>query len=151
MCNYTRITRNRLALCLYLFNYFQFSIYIICDINMLSTAGLRLYDRNQIANTIMGIAPRREGEYTLELSARGHRPHETRAPDRSSCRSIFLTEDSTLRRGRRVLPVTLGPHHKPFGSARTARGRRALDLVGALHALRRAARRRGRENALVLF
>eukprot|EP00964_Phaeocystis_antarctica_P031939 scaffold18068_cov62-Phaeocystis_antarctica.AAC.1 len=51
-----------------------------------------------------------------------------------SGRSIFLTEGSTPRRGRRVLPVTLGHHHKPFGSARTARALRALDLVGVLHA-----------------
>ena len=44
-------------------------------------------------------------------------------------------------RGRRVLPpcVTLGRHHKPFGSAGTARGLRALDLVGA--APRNVARR----------
>ena len=28
------------------------------------------------------------------------------------CRSRFLTEGSTPRRGRRVLPVTLGRHHK---------------------------------------
>ena len=41
--------------------------------------------------------------------------------------------------GRRVLPVTLGPHHKPFESARTARGLRALDLVKA--APRNVARR----------
>ena len=61
------------------------------------------------------------------------------------CRSIFLTEGSTPRRGRRAVPVTLGRHHKPFGSARTARGLRALDLAGALHAMWRAARRRGRE------
>eukprot|EP00964_Phaeocystis_antarctica_P062303 scaffold37316_cov65-Phaeocystis_antarctica.AAC.1 len=67
--------------------------------------------------------------------------HET------SCRSIFLTESSTPRRGRRVLAVALGRHHKSFGSAGTARGRRALDLVGALHALWRAVYRRGRENA----
>ena len=33
--------------------------------------------------------------------------------------------------GRRVLPVTLSHHHKPFGSARIARGLRAPDLVGA--------------------
>ena len=44
-------------------------------------------------------------------------------------------------RGRRVLPpcVTLGRHHKPFGSAGTARGLRALDLVRA--APRNVARR----------
>ena len=47
------------------------------------------------------------------------------------CRSIFLTVGSAPRRGRRVLPVTLGRHYKPFGSAGTARGLRALDLVGA--------------------
>ena len=46
-------------------------------------------------------------------------------------RSIFLTE-ATPRRGRRVLPVTMGHHHKPFGSAGTARGLRALDLIGAV-------------------
>ena len=42
-------------------------------------------------------------------------------------------------------PRDPGPHHKPFGSARTARGLRALDLVGALHALWRAERRGARE------
>ena len=62
-----------------------------------------------------------------------------------SRRSIFLTEGSTPRRGRRVLPVTLGHHHKPFGSARTARALRALDLAGALHALWRTERRGARE------
>ena len=66
-------------------------------------------------------------------------------------RSKFLTEGSTPRRGRRVLAVTLGRHHKPLGPAGTARGLRVLDLVGALHALWRAVCRRGRENALVLF
>ena len=34
----------------------------------------------------------------------------------------------------------MGPHHKPFGSARPARDPHALDLVGALYALWRAAR-----------
>ena len=94
----------------------------------------------QISLTAHGVAVHDESPLTMKV--RTHRDLR---------RSIFLTEDSTLRRGRRVLPVTLGPHHKPFGSARTARGLRVLDLVGALHALRRAARRRGRENALVLF
>ena len=65
-------------------------------------------------------------------------------------RSIFLTEGSTPRRGRRVLPVTLGHHHKPFGSARTARGLRALDLAGALHALWRTERRGAREKGVDL-
>ena len=63
-------------------------------------------------------------------------------------RSIFLTEGFTPRRGRRVLPVTLGHHHKPFGSARTARGLRALDLAGALHALWRTERREAREKGV---
>ena len=36
-------------------------------------------------------------------------------------------------------------HHKPFESARTARGLRARNRVGALHALRRAERRGARE------
>ena len=40
-------------------------------------------------------------------------------------------QSATPRCGRRVLPVTLGPHHKHFGSARIARGLRAPDLVGA--------------------
>jgi len=62
-----------------------------------------------------------------------------------TCRSIFLTEASTPRPGRRVLSVALGPHHKPFESARTARGLRARNLVGALHALWRAERRGARE------
>ena len=38
-----------------------------------------------------------------------------------------------------MLPVTLAPRHKPFESAGTARGLRALDLVGA--APRNVARR----------
>ena len=67
---------------------------------------------------------------------------------RKPTRAIFLTEGSTPRRGRRVLAVTLGRHHKPFGSARTARALRALDLVGALHALRRAERRGAREKGV---
>ena len=41
--------------------------------------------------------------------------------------------------------MTLAPRHKPFESAGTARGLRALDLVGALHALWRAERRGARE------
>ena len=48
----------------------------------------------------------------------------------------------------RVLPVTPGRHHKPFESARTARGLRALDLVGALHALWRTERRGAREKGV---
>ena len=64
------------------------------------------------------------------------------------CRCKFLTEGSTPRRGRRVLPVTLGRHHKPFESAGTARGLSALDLVGALHALWRAERRGAREKGV---
>ena len=34
-----------------------------------------------------------------------------------------------------MLSVALGPHHKPFESARTARGLFARNPVGALHAL----------------
>jgi len=64
------------------------------------------------------------------------------------CRCKFLTEGSTPRRGRRVLPVTLGRHHEPFESAGTARGLSALDLVGALHALWRAERRGAREKGV---
>jgi len=45
----------------------------------------------------------------------------------------------------RVLSVAQGPHHKPFESARTARGLRARNRVGAFHALRRAERRGARE------
>ena len=61
-------------------------------------------------------------------------------------RSIFLTEAPTPRRGRRVLPVTMGHHHTPFEPAGTARGlARALDLVGALLALWRAERGGARE------
>jgi hypothetical protein len=68
----------------------------------------------------------------------------------SDCgRSIFLTEGSTYVRrdpaGRRAVSIALGPHHKPFESARTARGLRARNLVGALHALWRAERRGARE------
>ena len=44
--------------------------------------------------------------------------------------------------------MTLGRHHKPFGSARTARGLRALDLAGALHALWRTERRGAREKGV---
>ena len=40
-------------------------------------------------------------------------------------------EGSTPRPGRRVAFLTMGHHHKPFGSAGTARGLRALDPVGA--------------------
>ena len=36
----------------------------------------------------------------------------------------------SARRGRRVLPVTLGRHHTPFGSARTARAfRRSVPSI----------------------
>ena len=68
---------------------------------------------------------------TRRDASRGFFRRETE-PKARRCK--VLTEDSTPRRGRRVLPVTLGHHHKPFGSAGTARGLRALDLVGALHA-----------------
>ena len=44
--------------------------------------------------------------------------------------------------------MTLGRHHKPFGSARTARALRALDLAGALHALWRTERRGAREKGV---
>ena len=47
-----------------------------------------------------------------------------------------------------MLPVTLGRHHKPFGSARTARALRAFDLAGALHALWRTERRGAREKGV---
>ena len=50
-------------------------------------------------------------------------------------RRSISTEGSTPRPGRRVLSVALGPHHKPFESARTARGLFARNPVGALHAL----------------
>ena len=57
----------------------------------------------------------------------------------------IFTEGSTQRRAGRVLSVALGPHHKPFESARTARGLRARNLVGrsapSIHALWRAERR----------
>ena len=43
----------------------------------------------------------------------------------------FVAWGSTPRPGSRAASVTLGYHHKPFGSARTARGPRALDLVGS--------------------
>ena len=61
---------------------------------------------------------------------------------------IFLTEGVTPRRGRRVLPVTLGHHYMAFGSARTARALNALDLAGALHALWRTERRGAREKGV---
>ena len=64
-------------------------------------------------------------------------------------RCQLLTEGFPPRRGRWVLPVTLGPHHKPFGSAKTARGLRALDLVGELHAMWLARRRRGETDGAV--
>jgi len=41
----------------------------------------------------------------------------------------FVAWGSTPRPGGRAASVTLGHHHKPFWSARTARGPRALDLV----------------------
>ena len=63
------------------------------------------------------------------------------------CRRKFITRGFTPRRGRRGLPVTLGHHHKPSGSARTAPGPRALDLVGALHALCVACRQSERRGA----
>ena len=49
-----------------------------------------------------------------------------------------------------MLAVTLGRHHKPFGSARTAHALRALDLAGALHALWRTERRGAREKGVDL-
>ena len=58
-------------------------------------------------------------------------PVSALATARALRRCKFLTEGSTPRCGRRVLPVTLSHHHKPFGSARIARGLRAPDLVGA--------------------
>ena len=41
----------------------------------------------------------------------------------------FVAWGSTPRPGSRAAFVTLGYYHKPFGSARTARAPRALDLV----------------------
>ena len=43
----------------------------------------------------------------------------------------FVAWGFTPRPGSRVAPVTLGHHHKPFGSARIARTPRALELVRA--------------------
>ena len=42
----------------------------------------------------------------------------------------FVAWGFTPRPGSRAAPVTLGYHHKPFGSARIARAPRALELVG---------------------
>ena len=44
-----------------------------------------------------------------------------------------------------AVSFALGPHHKPFESPRTARGLRARNRVGALHALWRAERHGARE------
>ena len=41
----------------------------------------------------------------------------------------FVAWGSTPRPGSRAVSVTLGHHYKPFGSARTARGPRALELA----------------------
>ena len=60
----------------------------------------------------------------------------------------FVTGPFAHRGVSRVVPAALAPHHMPFGPAGTAHGSRVPNLVKALHALRRAARRRGRENAL---
>ena len=43
----------------------------------------------------------------------------------------FVAWGSRPRPGGRVTPLTLAHHHKPFGSARIARGLHGLDLVGA--------------------
>ena len=45
------------------------------------------------------------------------------------CTRNFVALGSTPRPGGRAASVTLGHHHKPFRSARTARYPRALDLV----------------------
>eukprot|EP00964_Phaeocystis_antarctica_P125825 scaffold89506_cov63-Phaeocystis_antarctica.AAC.4 len=80
------------------------------------------------------------------LSVRSCLPKRTRGCPLEVRRSIFITDrgfyESTPRHAAApVLPpcVTLGRHHKPFGSAGTARGLRALDLVRA--APRNVARR----------
>ena len=43
----------------------------------------------------------------------------------------FVAWGSTLRPNSRAAFATLGHHHQPFGSARTARGPHGLDLAGA--------------------
>ena len=43
----------------------------------------------------------------------------------------FLARGSTPRPGSRAAPLSLGRHHKPFGSVRIARSLHGLDLVGA--------------------
>ena len=50
----------------------------------------------------------------------------------------FVAWGSMPRPGGRATPLTLGHHHKPFWSGRTARSPHGLDLVGALLALWRA-------------
>jgi hypothetical protein len=44
---------------------------------------------------------------------------------------VNLYWGSTLRPNSRAASATLGHHHQPFGSARTARGPHGLDLAGA--------------------
>ena len=63
----------------------------------------------------------------------------------ASSRCKLLAWLSMYPRGGRVGSLALATHHRTSGSAGTARGPRALDLAGALHAMWRAARRRGRE------
>ena len=46
-----------------------------------------------------------------------------------TCTRKFVAWGSTPRPGSQEASVTLGYHHKPFGSARTARAPRALDLA----------------------
>jgi hypothetical protein len=43
----------------------------------------------------------------------------------------FLAWGSTPRPGSRAAPLSLGRHHKPFGSVRIARSLHGIDLVGA--------------------
>ena len=47
------------------------------------------------------------------------------------CARKFEAWGSRPRPGGRATPLTLAHHHKPFGSARIARGLHGLDLVGA--------------------
>ena len=74
--------------------------------------------------------------------SRSARPTRRVAPRLS--RDKFVGEGPRPRRGRRAAAVSLAPHHGPFGSARTARDPRGLDLVGALPAVWRAGRRGAR-------
>jgi hypothetical protein len=111
----------------------------------------RVHVRGRRGRTLPDTASQQQLEQSLPMPPTNHstQPDHCSAGAGSThcCRRKFITRGFTPRRGRRGLPVTLGHHHKPSGSARTARGPRALDLVGALHALCVACRQSERRGA----